>query len=215
MGLLLPLTCRCNPQLTTRTQPRMGEVDTIIPLIRLVGRTFLAMLAQLERQHRLGPDSEVKNLGLIMSLYIKTARDMQINELLNDGDEETVDLKLPDGSTEKYTFDLGKLDEYILGYAERHSIAVPDAPQDVAGAAEELPGRTVEDPWKTAESFRRYESDQGTAEGPGETPAMGGDRYDITTWTSAERRSASFKNRDPFSKKEIAALKLGFMLGFE
>ncbi|KAK3290822.1 uncharacterized protein B0H64DRAFT_420639 [Chaetomium fimeti] len=193
----------------------IDDPDTVNHLIRLVGRTFLAMLAQLERQRRLGPDSEVKDLGLIMSLYIETARTMQVNDLLKDGDEETVELKMPDGSTEKYTFDLGKLDEYILGYVERHSISVPDAPQDGEGAAEELPPQTSEDPWNTAEAFRRYERVHGKASGPGEKPAIGGDRYDITTWTSAERRSASFKKRDPFSKKEIAALKLGFMLGFE
>jgi hypothetical protein len=173
------------------------------------------MLAQLERQRRLGPNSEVKNLGLIMSIYIKTAKAMQANDLLEDGNEETVELKMPDGSTEKYTFDLAKLDEYILGYAERHSIALPDAPQDNEGAAEGLPARTAEDPWNTAEAFCQYERNHGKASGPGEKPAMGGDRYDITTWTSAERRSASLKKRDPFSKKEIAALKMGFMLGFE
>ena len=150
---------------------------------------------------------------MIMSLYIKLARDMCANDLLEDGEEETVKLKAVDGSTTEYTFDLANFDEYILGYAERHGITVPGSSPD-EGAAENLPFPTAEDPWNTAGAFQKYEKNQGRASGPHETPAIGGDKYDITTWTSDERASASFNRRDPFSK-ELVALKLGFLLSFE
>ncbi|KAK4153779.1 hypothetical protein C8A00DRAFT_33465 [Chaetomidium leptoderma] len=192
----------------------IDDSDSLNELIRLVGRTFLSMLALLERERRLAPDSEVKNLGLIMSLYIKLARDLHADDLLEEGKEETVELKAVNGSTTKYTFDLANFDEYILGYAERHGITVPGASQD-EGFAEKLPIQAADDPWNTAEAFRAYEKDHGKADGLSQKPAIGGDKYDITTWTSAERSSASMNRRDPFSKKEIEALRLGLMLKFE
>jgi hypothetical protein len=201
-------------QLTTGAQSRIDDPDSVTQLVRLVGRTFLATLARLERERILVPDSEVKNVGLIMSLFVKVARDMCTNDLLEEGQEETVELKGPDGSTTKYTFDLANFDEYILGYAERHGITVPGSSPD-EGAAEMLPVQTAEDPWNTARAFREYEENHGRAGGPDETPAIGGDKYDITTWTSNERASASFNKRDPFSKKELVALKLGFLLSWE
>jgi hypothetical protein len=201
-------------QLTTAAQSRIDDSDSVTQLIRLVGRTFLATLARLERERLLVPDSEVKNVGLVMSLFIKVARDMYDNDLLEEGQEETVKLRAADGSMTRYTFDLANFDEYILGYAERHGIMVPGLSPD-EGTAEMLPVQTAEDPWNTAGAFRKYEENHGRASGPDETPAIGGDKYDITTWTSVERASASFNKRDPFSKKELVALKLGFLLSWE
>jgi hypothetical protein len=151
-----------------------------------------------------------------MSLYIKVVQALQYNDMPEVNETETVQLKAVDGSTQAYTFDLANVDEYILGYAERHSIKLPGVPVgDVEGAAEKLPIQTAEDPWNTAKAFRAYEKMYGKADGPGFKPAMGGDKYDITTWTSAERRAASLNKRDPFSKREIEALKMGLMLKFE
>lgn len=172
------------------------------------------MLARLERDRRLGPDSEVKNLALIMSLYIKIFRNLHDDDLLEEGKEETVKLKAADGSTTKYTFNLGLFDEYILGYAKRHGITLPDIPED--DDLEELPIQAAGDPWNTAAAFRFYEKKYGKMRGPDDTvPAIGGDRYDVTAWSSGQRAAATRKKRDPFSKKEIGALRLGFLLDFE
>jgi hypothetical protein len=170
------------------------------------------MLARLERDRRLGPHSEVKSLALIMSLYIKIARSLQDDDLLEEGKEETVELKAADGSTTTYTFNLAFFDEYILGYAKRHGITLLDVVVDI-NDLKDLPIQTAEDPWDTAAAFRRYEKEYGKLRGT--TAAMGGDRFDVTSWASGQRAAASLNKRDPFGKKEIEALKMGLLLDFE
>lgn len=83
------------------------------------------MLARLERDGRLGPDSEVKNLGLVMAQFIKIARAHEGDELREECEEEIVELKAPDGSTTQYTFNPDLFGENIRGYAERHGITLP------------------------------------------------------------------------------------------
>lgn len=41
---------------------------------------------------------------------------------------------------------------------------------------------------------------------------IGGDQYDITTWSSAERKKHSFDKKDPLDKKMIKALKQGLVM---
>jgi hypothetical protein len=171
------------------------------------------MLARLEREKLLSENSEIKNLGLIMSLWVKNANAFQSNDLFENAEEETVELKALDGSTQSFTFDLGNFDDYVLAYVNRHSITLPWT-FDTEGAAENCPIPTLEDPWNTAAAFIKYEEENGKSNGD-QKPTMGGDSLDITTWSSAERKAASMNRRDPLSKREITALRMGFMLGWE
>jgi hypothetical protein len=50
---------------------RVDDSDGVRELIRLVGRTFLAMLDLFARSNLLRPDSPVKNLALMMTMYTK------------------------------------------------------------------------------------------------------------------------------------------------
>ncbi|KAL1838829.1 hypothetical protein VTJ49DRAFT_2186 [Mycothermus thermophilus] len=195
----------------------MGMVDDgegLDALMRLVGRTFLAMLARLERDNRLGPDSEVKNLGLIMSLYVAMARQWGQLGFFEDGKEETVELAAVDGSSVKYTFNMNDFPDYVLGYAARHSIRLPDMARPPDDAAEKLPVPTKEDPWNTASAFLKYEKMHGKTNGY-RPPAIGGDKLDITTWSSAQRKSASPTGQDPLSKRELEKLRMGMLLSLE
>lgn len=78
----------------------------------MVGRLFLAMLSRLEAQNLLSDASEVKGLGLIMTMYIALAKDMRGCDLL-DGSESS-QLKKPQ-------FDWGpsRFDDYIHAYANK------------------------------------------------------------------------------------------------
>jgi len=179
--------------------------------MRLVGRVFLAMLSRLERIGRLKPDLEVKNLSLIMSLYIKLAHTLRASDIFTGSDTDKVELKAVDGSAESYTFDLNEFDEYICGYADRHNITIPDTSID-AGVADGLPIQTLDDPWNTPAAFLHYVENYGKMEGPEDTPSIGGDKFDITTWKIAERKEASYTGRDPFSRKDLERLKQGMIL---
>ncbi|KAK4247457.1 hypothetical protein C7999DRAFT_14520 [Corynascus novoguineensis] len=184
---------------------------SLAELMRLVGRVFLAMLSRLERIGRLKPDSEVKNLSLIMSLYIRLAYTLRENDIFTGRRTDKVELKAADGSAESYTFDLNKFDGYICGYADRHNITIPDTSID-AGLADSLPIQTPDDPWNTPAALLHYVENYGKMEGPEDTPSIGGDKYDITTWKIVERKKASYTGRDPFSRKELERLKQGMIL---
>ncbi|KAK4233088.1 hypothetical protein C8A03DRAFT_39227 [Achaetomium macrosporum] len=166
-----------------------------VELVRLVSRAFLAMLARLERDHRLGPNSEVRNLGLIMSLFVKVGRDMSETYVLSGLKEDTVELRGHDGST------------------TTHGITLPDVTLDL-DTTEPLPPQTPDDPWNTAEAFRKYEKKHGRLRGPLELPMIGGDEYDITTWDAARRKKASLTGHDPFSQRELIALRMGMTMQF-
>lgn len=204
-----------NPELTS-PDDRVDDGDGLDDLFSLMGRSFLAMLARLERDNRLGPDSEVKNLGLIMSLFIQFARSWSNDlGLFERGKDETVQLTTADGSSIKYTFNTNDVVDYVLGYAARHNITLPDISQPPVEAADKLPPPTKEDPWDTLSAFLRYEKNNGKRVGPGRPATMGGDYYDITTMRPAERKSHSYNGRDPLSKKEIQMLRMGMILSME
>lgn len=198
--------------MTDRFHNRVDDADSIRMLIRLVGRTFLAMLARLEREQRHVENSEVKNLGLIMSMFAQIAEDMRNSDVLEGGEEETVELEATDGEAKTFTFDLDNFDNYILGYAKRHNIALPGRSDVEDSMAKMCPEPTRTDPWNTAAAFRKYEDECGRAEHSRQKPTMGGDRLDITTWSSSERRAHSLTGRDPLGKRELAALKMGLVM---
>lgn len=128
---------------------------------------FLSMLATLERNDLLKPDSDVKNLGQIMSLYIRWAADT-----------------LPEAS-----MDPKELEDIVLAYATKHKIELAglsvmktDRVQ-LQERADKLklsqPTDKENDPWGWKKIFKDYKQDYGP---------IGGDKLDLTTWSSAERK---------------------------
>lgn len=150
------------------------------------------MLATLERNALLKPDSEVKNLGMVMALYIRLA-----------GDEmPTCSIDLPDLAGD------------VLAYATKFNIE----PLDLSGMenvdeVKALANKVVlpacedknDDPWEWAKGLKEYQDKHK----PGK---IGGDRLDITTWKSADRKKHSFTKKDPVDKQMIDALKEGLVM---
>jgi hypothetical protein len=135
---------------------------------------------------------------------------------LKGGKDETVKVTGPNGETEMFKFNMDRFDECIAGYADRHGIVLPEIyTYDAAEMLPEIP--TKEDPWNTAAAFRKYERWYGTVRngGPESRPTIGGDKLDITTWTSSERKADSLTKRAPLGERAIAALKMGMITSLE
>lgn len=149
---------------------------------------FLTALASLERHGLLKPDSEVKNLGVMMGQFLRF---------------QNICDSFPEG-----------LDTAVVAYAAKHNIQIQGL-SDVRSRLESiresdeevvLPASDAEstDPWDFNGKFLDYIERN--------APAVGGDSYDVTTWTCAERKRKSFTGKDPFSKKDRDALKEGMVL---
>lgn len=184
----------------TNAVARIDDASTVCATYILFGQMFLSMLACLERQNLLRPDSEVKSLGIVMALYIKLGGEARANDCL-DGDDET--------KVGSFSYHPAQFDEYVLAYAEKHGIALK-APDGIDKLIEDLdkvdlPTATDgnKDPWGWKKALATYKKGRGP---------LGGDRLDITSWTSARRREHNFDKKDPLGKKEIANIKKGMIL---
>ncbi|PLB44596.1 hypothetical protein P170DRAFT_367737 [Aspergillus steynii IBT 23096] len=181
---------------------QIDDGERVFDIQTLMARMFLTMLATLEARDLLKPDSEIKNLGVVMAIYMK-----YINCELNDGSNDT-DPK----------FKFSQAHGNILAYAKKHGIALR-GPAGTDELVEELQDEQDEinvpakgdDPWNWAGGLKKYEKDH-AVKNSGHKKAIGGDNMDITTWSVAERKEHSFNGKDCFSKKEIDALKNGLIL---
>jgi hypothetical protein len=150
------------------------------------------MLATLDREGLLKADSEVKSLGVVMGAFIR----LIVNGI-------------------RFGIQGGGLDKRVLAYAKKHNIELkglsdienklekPKAEADML----ELPASDAKegDPWGWKQALAQYKKKHGR-------PGIGGDHLDITTWTSAERKKASFDKKDPMNKKMINAIKEGLIM---
>lgn len=174
---------------------------------KLIGRLFLTMLARLEAQKLLSETSDVKNLGLIMALFIKVASNLRSGSLLEDDDEET------NARPSSFTWSPAKFDDYINAYAAKFGITL-HGPDDMDGLTAELDTDVslpaAEESWGWAQAFKSYQKNHGGSPPIGRSKSgIGGDALDITTWTSAERKQYSFDKKDPIKAAELKALKEG------
>ncbi|RJE23489.1 hypothetical protein PHISCL_04158 [Aspergillus sclerotialis] len=58
---------------------QLDDSDGLYELSRMTGRMFLTILAKLEKEDLLKPDSDITNIAVVMALYIKVARLLQKN----------------------------------------------------------------------------------------------------------------------------------------
>ncbi|RAK94842.1 uncharacterized protein BO80DRAFT_498173 [Aspergillus ibericus CBS 121593] len=175
---------------------------------------LLAMLAELDKQGQLGPNSDVRNLGFIMAMYA--------DESMSNRSQ----YKFPasrarrDGSYYGEDFVL-----CLVAYAARRNITMhgpPDIDETIARAEEEteqedivLPTRN-KDPWDWVPSMKMYERRNSlVAYGGIPKVKIGGDALDITTFSSAERKRKSFNGTDPLTPNMIKSLKAGLLFGSE
>ncbi|KAK4151206.1 hypothetical protein C8A00DRAFT_45544 [Chaetomidium leptoderma] len=205
--------------LATANADSAGRIDcgdTVDATYVMIGRLFMSMLAQLEREKLLSRDSEIKNLGLIMAQFMDFARGSRDYGLLEESKKEALGPAKDKKKWEPHAFD-----NQILAYARKYGIdlvgpsnidkIVGDANADVdLPAPESNTGKA--DPFGFAKSLKKYKTEEGgiTAFITGNnsiTTPIGGDSLDITTWTSAKRKSKAFDKKDPISKELMAGIK--------
>ncbi|MBE3041458.1 hypothetical protein IMZ48_02525 [Candidatus Bathyarchaeota archaeon] len=184
---------------------RRLEFKRLDAMGRLLGCMFLTMLHKLERETQLSPDSDAKNLGLIMGLnmqlFVKLNESYGLLQKLDDlTDEERPDTKVGG---------FLKLNGSILVYATKHNVVIKgdkgieDAVKqvadlsDAAKAESEIPGG--DDPWGWEDEYKRY------VDGSPDQ-IIGGDRWDITTWTPERRRKFVFDTKDPEDPLDSATI---------
>ncbi len=180
------------------------------------------MLARLEREKLLSKDSEIPNLGLIMALFMVFGNGGRDYGLSEDSKQEALGPAKDKKKWEPHAFD-----SHILAYAHKYDIdlvgphridkAVTEADDDVDLPVLESNSTAQSDPFGFAKALKKYKSDYGgitafLAQNKNPAVPIGGDNLDITTWTSAKRKSKAYNKKDPLGKRELDALKQGMVL---
>lgn len=168
----------------------------------------LMTISNLEHMGLLKPEPEIKSLGFIMALYIVNFDAWR--QVLIDG---------PTGRK----FDPDLFDAYLLAYAQKHDVPLKGPPkldeaiEDIVTEGIKLPSCELKDPWGWTKALCEYRKEHGYNKWiiQMRSKMIGGDRYDITTWSPAERKEHSFEKRDPLGKKELDALREGLILEIE
>lgn len=143
-------------------------------------------------------DRVVRNVGLIMALFIRFASEMRRCDLLRRQQE------LFENSS--------RFDDYIREFATVHDIrfdrvdGLEPLPSAVDLSAEDQGGY---DSGLFPELANYYANSWGSR--PCQYPrlAIGGDRWDITTWSSTERKVRNINGKDPLNQVDIDSLKWG------
>ncbi|TRX97418.1 hypothetical protein FHL15_001696 [Xylaria flabelliformis] len=183
----------------TGVMTMIDDGDTLHESMQLVGRMFLSMLAQLDDLGLVGDATAVKSLGCTMAMYMVLANNLRKSSALDEDDS--------DGSSTAFQPDC--YDNAVLSYANKCGVTLR-GPKDIeeliadADGNVKLPSKNAKDPWGWKAEFKKYTKNQGGK--------IGGDRHDITTMSSAERKAANFDKKDPIKKKDMDAIKKGMVM---
>lgn len=168
------------------------------------------MLARLEAENLLDEVSAVKNLGLIMALYIKLASTLRNMSLLDQDDKESVTRPV------QFTWVPDRFDNYINAYGTKFGITlrglgdIDDLTADLDTDASLPPSELS---WGWSRHFKSYQKKHARSPPIGRSKSkIGGDSLDITSWTSAERKKYSFDKKDPLSAALLRSIKEGEVL---
>ncbi|KAH6842378.1 hypothetical protein B0I37DRAFT_196341 [Chaetomium sp. MPI-CAGE-AT-0009] len=154
--------------LKTDTAWEVTRVDgnTVTETYLIIGRLFLNMLAQLERYDLLKDNGEIKNLGLVMALFMDFAHSAkQYGELLDSNKQSLGPAK------DKRKWYPHNFQDQILAYASKYHITLV-GPDDIdaiikktrSGADLPLttpPEAAKVDPFALAKNLKRYKEEQG------------------------------------------------------
>lgn len=184
---------------------------------------FLRTLAEFENRGTLGPNTEVRNLGVIMALWMSWASFVRENfGSLQDSEKEALGPK-----EDNKTWFPHKFDNQIFAYARKYDIKLV-GPYNISkiminsDASADFPVLHTSDPhadpFGFAENFASYVNEytgvtaflSNRAEKSQAT--IGGDYLDLTSWTTEERRKLHFRGADPLPQEAIDAIKKGFVL---
>lgn len=160
----------------------VDDGDRVDALVQLVGHVFLTMLALLGSRRLLSSTSEIRDLGLVMALYMHIASSLRADFGLLEGSDDGKKTDEPN---------ISRFEDYVLAYSVKHGVSLygPEDIEEIIKSCDDedmvLPAAsaTKPDPWKVGEAIRKYEDLYGVAERPGGRrgkPAIGGDRFNIT-----------------------------------
>ncbi|CEN61151.1 hypothetical protein ASPCAL07815 [Aspergillus calidoustus] len=168
--------------------------NAIMPFTMIDGsdvHAITGLLANLESVDLLKPDSDVRNLHFVMAQYLILASEMRKYNLMIRPRSKVTSML-----TSWRPSDLDKLVKSIEEVFNEGDI--------------ELPAPSA-DPWKWAAAHKAYVKEH--SEGPlSKKGKIGGENYDITAMTRAERKKHSFNKKDPLGKKELDAIKNGMIM---
>jgi hypothetical protein len=170
------------------------DANRLRETVDLVGFMFLRMLSLLKSNDLLKDDSDIRNLGLIMSLFVKLPGFYE--------DEDLDDERTTEG---KFKADPNSVADYILAYAKENNVTLKGVKNFKTLTAKMNEGIAMpdaaKDPWQWHARLQEHAKSHG----------KGGDALDITTWTSAKRKQKAFDNKDPLGKSERDAIKQGLI----
>ncbi|KAF1351121.1 hypothetical protein BDV97DRAFT_163839 [Delphinella strobiligena] len=175
--------------------PGVDDGQRVFDYALIVGTTLLAALNTLDRNDLLTPDSEFKDIALVMGLYLKVAQNF--GEVLDWSDGE------------------GQIwPNQIVTFAKEKDIQI-DMPFGIESlvrqydTGENLPRKAI-DRFKFKPLFKSIEQQYGTDTVPISTkPTIGGHLYDITKWSREERAKHAFDHKDPLPDEIVQGLKEG------
>lgn len=168
------------------------------------------MLARLGAENLLDENAAVKNLGLIMALYIKIASIFR-NVCLLDEDKEEICTK-----PSRFTWTPDRFDDYVNAYAAKFGITLrglDDIEELTADLDTDVSLPALQGCWGWSRSFESYEKRYASSPpmGPSQSQ-IGGDGLDIITWTGAERKRYNFDRKDPLSAAILKDIKKGMVM---
>jgi hypothetical protein len=181
----------------------------------------MTMLAELQREDLLKSDSEIKNLGLVMALFMDFARLARECGVLESSTKQSLGPAKDKKKWYPHTFD-----NQIKAYAQEYDIKLvgPHNIKDMMDKADgtvDLPlpssNTAKADPFAFTKNLKRYKEEQGgitawMAQSEDANTPIGGDSLDITTWSSKKRKEKSFSKKDPLDKEMIDALAEGLVM---
>ncbi|KAH6613668.1 hypothetical protein B0J18DRAFT_473406 [Chaetomium sp. MPI-SDFR-AT-0129] len=201
---------------------RVDGADLIDATYQLIGRLFMSMLALLERKKLLSKDSEIKNLDVVMAIFLEVAQGARCYGFLEDSATEALG-----PAKDKKTWQPDYFDNNIVAYARKYDIEltgihgleklIEDADEDVDLPVPASNADDKADPFGFVKGLKAYKKEHGgitafLAQTKKPNSVIGGDHLDISSWTSAKRKSKAFNKKDPLGKEELAALKEGAVL---
>ncbi|KAI0113214.1 hypothetical protein F4814DRAFT_338994 [Daldinia grandis] len=164
-----------------------GDVQRINTTVNLVGRALLTVLNELDRAKMLKADSEIKDLGLIMTFYLYWVEDLEIPDLELPYRKEVV------GYAKKAGIDLSLAGCY--GTDEK----IKALERAAGGKIKPIPGAPKTDRWDWKKKFKKFSKEY----------KIGGERFNILKMSRDERAGYAFDKKDPLADISDKALQEG------
>lgn len=171
-----------------------------------IARMSLALLAALEEAKILTTEgsSTIPNVGLVIAILLQVIESLREQGLLED---------VKPTKAKTFKFNASNVDIYLRAIARKCNITIPKVDDMAEDEIITLPGSGSKDPWGWTKSFTAYsKSTPGVGYRGAQRTTIGGDYLDISSWSSAERKKASFDKKDPLPRDIVKKLKEGLIL---